>query len=167
MITGWMIFLLIWACQKSDKDLQSPFDKIPQAFAVNNKIKEASGIASSKINPGFLWIEEDGGSPAQILLLKNDGTLIKPVFINGAVNNDWEDMALSKGPINSLEYIYLADIGDNLLMRSHYTIYRFPEPASTIDTVKTIDNIRFQYSDGAHNTEAILVDHLTRDIYNH
>ncbi|MBC7829596.1 MAG: hypothetical protein H7122_17765 [Chitinophagaceae bacterium] len=160
-----MIILLVWACQKNIEDGQPPFEKIPASFSVSNNVKEASGIAGSKINPGYLWAQEDGGSPPQVLLLKKDGTVVKSVFINGAVNDDWEDMALSKGPNASLNYIFLADFGDNLLMRNNYTIYRFPEPALAVDTVKTVDKIVFQYPDGSHNAEALLVDHTSKEIY--
>ena len=162
-----MLILLIWACERNveDPNPKPPFEKIPKSFAVSNSIKEASGIAGSKINPGYLWVHEDGGTPSQVLLLKNDGSLIKSIIINNAVNIDWEDMALSKGPNASLNYLFLADIGDNFLMRTDYSIYRFPEPALSVDTVATVDNIRFQYPGGSHNAEAILIDHVTKDIY--
>ena len=69
------------------------------------------------------------------------------------------------GPVAGAQYIYLADIGDNALVASQYFIYRFTEPSSAIDTVFNWDKITFQYPDGAHDAEAILVDNTTKDIY--
>lgn len=163
---GFIILLGILACQKhTDNPVPSPFETVPASFPVNSNIEEASGIAGSKINPGYLWVHEDGGTPARLLLLKNDGALFKSIPVNGAVNNDWEDMALSQGPNHSLDYLFLADIGDNLLIRNDYVIYRFPEPALLVDMVSTVDNIRFQYPVGSHDAEAILADPMTKDIY--
>lgn len=55
--------------------------------------------------------------------------------------------------------------GDNGNANSSCTIYRFPEPSKTTDTVKIYDRIVFQYPDGAHDAEAFLVDDISRDIY--
>ena len=165
IIAGLILLVAIWACQRHIDNTDSPFAKIPQSFPVNISIVEASGIASSKINPGHLWVQEDSGAPSQILLLKNDGTFIKSIYIHGATNNDWEDMALSKGPNSSLDYLYLADFGDNDLTRNDYVIYRFAEPVINVDTIKSYDKIMFQYPDGSHNAEAIFVDNHSNDIY--
>jgi hypothetical protein len=142
-----------------------PFEQIPQSVTVTSSIKEASGIASSKINPGYLWVHEDGGTRPQLLLLKKDGALSKSISIVGATNIDWEDMALAKGPDPSTDYIYIADIGDNNLTRSTYAIYRFEEPILTTSSVKTVDKIRFKYPKGSRDAEAILIDNVSKDIY--
>jgi len=162
----WFISLvLVWACQKNIKEAQPPFEKAPLSVTVNNSIVEASGIASSQINPGYLWVHEDSGTPPQLQLLKKDGTLAKTMSINGAINIDWEDMALSKGPNPSIDYVYLGDIGDNNLVRTEYMVYRFAEPGLSVNTISTYDKIRFKYADGSHNAEAIMVDNLSKDIY--
>lgn len=122
-------------------------------------IEEASGIADSKKNKGYLWVQEDSGSDVAIILLKHDGTVFKKVFLNDVTNRDWEDLCLAGNDL------YLADIGDNLKVRSGYTIYKFAEPSATTDTVKNIEHIRFKYSDGAHDAEALLVDPETKDIF--
>ena len=165
VITGIMITIAISACQRSSHDSEPLFDTIPATVTVPNTLKEASGLAASKSNPGSLWVHEDSGSPGQILLLKNTGSLIRVVIIQGAVNIDWEDMSLSKGPDPSLNYLYLADVGDNSLNRTECAIYRLAEPSATADTVRLFDKIRFQYPDGSHDAEGILVESNTKDIY--
>ncbi|MGZ5133908.1 MAG: hypothetical protein ACXWCG_02105 [Flavitalea sp.] len=164
-IPGLIIVLLIWACQKNAKEPLVLFDKTPVTYSVTTNIAEASGIAGSKINPGYLWVHEDSGNPSQLHIIKNDGTFLKSIFISNAVNMDWEDMALSYGPHASINYLYLADIGDNNLVRPEYIIYRFEEPLLSVDTVSTVERIRFQYPDGAHDAEAFLVDDASKDIY--
>lgn len=169
VIFYFIIISWIWACQKNGEDplpqSASQFETVPSSVTVNSSISEASGIAGSKINAGYLWVHEDSGTPPQILLVKNDGSLLKSIFVDGASNIDWEDMSLAKGPSSPLDYIYLADIGDNLLARSEYIIYRFAEPLLETDTIHTFDKVLFRYPDGAHDAEAILVDNSTKDIY--
>ena len=128
-------------------------------------IDEASGIADSKTNPGYLWVQQDSGNPNEIALLSHDGSFLKAIGINGVVNRDWEDMALANGPVNGTDYIYLADIGDNSLAFSSYFIFRFVEPPAAATTVANVDKITFRSPDGPHDAEAILVDNNTKDIY--
>jgi hypothetical protein len=160
------IFLLFYAllllnCNKELTPLGTGliFDSIPVVKPVVPIINEASGIADSKINPGYLWVEEDSGNPPQLSLLGHDGHVLKTIYIKGAVNRDWEDMAF----VN--DTIYVADIGDNNLDFSDYTIYQFAEPPASTDTVTSFNTIHFTYPDGAHDAEAFLIEPATKDIY--
>src|SRR5687768_1495950 len=109
-----ILMMLILASQKNSQQSGSQFETVPKSVAVNTTITEASGIASSRLNAGHLWVHEDGGKPAQMLLLRSDGTLVKSLVLKEADNIDWEDMAIAKGPDPTLDYLYIADIGDNL-----------------------------------------------------
>src|SRR5688572_538449 len=156
------------SCSKDDENNNKPegFESVPVAKPLTPLIlDEASGIADSKANPGYLWVQQDSGNPSDIALLSHDGTLLKKINIKSAVNRDWEDLATGMGPVAGARYIYLADIGDNALVASQYFICRFTEPSSAIDTVLNWDKITFQYPDGAHDAEAILVDNTTKDVY--
>lgn len=128
-------------------------------------IDEASGIAESKANSGYLWVEQDSGNPNDVALLSQTGQLLKKVNIRSAVNRDWEDMTLGNGPITGTSYLYIAETGDNNKVYSQYSIIRFPEPSANIDTVTTWDELKFIYPDGSHDAEAILVDNNSKDIY--
>lgn len=167
-ITWFFVLLASLSCKKENSDAQSAegFESIPVAKPLTPSIiDEASGITDSKLNPGYLWVQQDGGNPNDIALLSHEGTLLKKINIKPATNRDWEDMAIGKGPVAGTNYIYLADIGDNALAASQYFIYRFAEPASSTDTVFSCDKIIFQYPDGPHDAEAIFVDNGTGDIY--
>src|SRR6476660_1451271 len=157
-------FILLSFTKNGPEEL--PFVDFPKLFPVApGVIDEASGIADSYENPGFLWVELDSGNPPVLHLLKHDGSHGKSIFLKGATNRDWEDLALSSGPDESKKYLYIAETGDNNLAHSQYAIYRVIEPKSTVDTVSNIDKISFKYPDGSHDAEAILVDANTKNIY--
>ena len=157
-----LFFLLLTWVSCNEKEHQPPvagsiFDSIPAAKPLTPLIREISGIAASQAFPQHLWGHEDSGNPPRLYLIKNDGTVQKKVFIKGAANRDWEDMARAENDL------YIGDIGDNNSIYTEYTIYKFTEP--TGDTVNQVEAIRFQYPDGAHDAEAMLVDPVTKDIY--
>jgi hypothetical protein len=154
-------FISGFACHKNKSAVnnQTAFDSLPVLKPVVPLIEEASGIADSKLNPGYLWVEQDSGNPPELYLLGHDGKVLKKIFIEDAVNRDWEDMAISG------DNLYVADIGDNNRSYADYSVYYFPEPSSAIDTIKNAIKISFQYPDGAHDAEAFLVDGNTKDIF--
>lgn len=155
------------ACSsKKGEDSIAGFYITPQEFAVTEPaLNEASGIADSKANPGYLWVEQDSGNPPDIHLLQHNGAWLKSIHLANVVNRDWEDIVLSTGPKAGVQYLYIAETGDNLLVHTDYAIYRLEEPTAATDTVKQVDKIAFFYPDGSHNAEAILVDGDTKDIY--
>jgi len=165
----WAFVLMIGlSCDKEDAKNTEPqgFEAMPVAKPLTpSVIDEASGIADSKANPGYLWVQQDSGNPNDIALLSQDGILLKKINIKSVINRDWEDMTTAMGPVAGAQYIYLADIGDNAMTASQYFIYRFTEPVSAIDTVLNCDKITFQYPDGSHDAEAILVENISKDIY--
>jgi hypothetical protein len=156
-------------CHKKEQPLPvpvSPFESTPVTSPViPGIVDEASGIADSKQNPGYVWVQQDGGNGSALFLLSHNGTVQKKISILPAQNRDWEDMVLGNGPVAGVNYIYLAEIGDNNASYSSYSIYRFEEPSITTDTVTAVDTISFQYPDGAHDAEAVLLDGDTKDIY--
>lgn len=162
-------FLLFVQCRKKEQPVPvpvSPFEATPVTAPVApGIIDEVSGIADSKLNSGFLWAQQDGGNPAELFLISYNGNVQKKIYLRSAQNRDWEDMVLGNGPLSGVNYIYLAETGDNNASYTNYSIYRFEEPSITTDTVSAFDKINFQYPDGSHDAEAILVDGNTKDIY--
>lgn len=102
---------------------------------------EASGLAPSRRNPSYLWTEEDSGNPNEIQLLRPNGTIAARFTIDGAVNRDWEDMAVGLGPVLGETYIYLADIGDNKLRYTQKVIYRFPDLTISNQTLPYVGHV--------------------------
>lgn len=149
------------SCHKNEPAAGSAllFDSVPSRVALNPMVSEISGIADSKANAGYVWGQEDSGNPPQLYIINHNGAVLKTVYIKGATNRDWEDMAVSGTDI------YIAETGDNNLSFADYGFYKFREPSSATDTVQGFDMIRFKYPDGSHDAEAFLVDPSTKDIY--
>ncbi|MBN2137240.1 MAG: hypothetical protein JW720_05500 [Sedimentisphaerales bacterium] len=137
----------------------------------NDYLNEISGIAASRANTDVIWAHNDRGDSARIWALNIHGTHLGTYALSGAVNTDWEDIAVGPGPLENIDYIYVADIGDNYATRSSVTIYRLPEPAAdanqypVYEFLTGIDAIALEYPDGPHDAEAMMVDPLTKDIY--
>jgi hypothetical protein len=164
-----MVMAVVFSCKKSSTQTVSPaegFSKLPQYIPVSQgAVPEASGIADSRVNPGYLWVEEDSGNPPQLYLMAHDGKIIKALLLENGANRDWEDIAVGAGPDNAKAYVYIGDIGDNNLAMEEYVFYRFEEPLVSADKVTAYDKLFFTYPDGPHDAEAFLVDGITKDIY--
>jgi hypothetical protein len=143
-----------------------PFEVTPVTVPViPGRIDEASGIADSRKNPGFIWVQQDSGNPPELFLLSYQGMVMKRIPVKGVFNRDWEDIVVSKGPVKGRDYIYIAETGDNDHAYADYMIYRFPEPSASAEFISDPEQIRFEYPDQTHDVEAILVDPETLDIF--
>ena len=133
-------------------------------------IKEASGLAASRKNPGVLWIHNDGGSPC-VYAITPEGKLLGIYNLAGAKVRNWEDIAIGPGPEPNVDYLYIGDIGDNNAKRKDVTVYRIIEPnvnagqASVNFTINNVESIVLIYPDGPRDAETLLLDPLTKDIY--
>ena len=155
----------VFSCHKNS-DTGPSFSKSPELFPVTTGvIDEASGIADSYRNPGYLWVNQDSRQPTELYLLSHKGKLAKKIFIKNVANRDWEEVGVSNGPDAGKKYIYIGEVGDNVNAYSNYALYRFPEPASDVDTVEQVDKIAFIYPDGPHDCEAFFVEPVSKDIY--
>jgi hypothetical protein len=168
-ISGILLILFVFymvGCHKTPTRFDSVFADEPVVNTLEpQSIDEASGIADSRINQGYVWVQEDSGNPPGLFLVSHDAKIKKSVYLDGIENRDWEDISLAKGPDASLDYLYLADIGDNGNKHTESVIYRFPEPSLTVDTVRNFSRIRFRYPDGPRDAEALIVDDLKKEIY--
>jgi hypothetical protein len=134
-------------------------------------LKEASGLAASRANPGVLWAHNDSGDKPRVFALGAQGEHLGIYTLLGAQAVDWEDMAVGPGPQAGREYLYLADIGDNLARRETKTVYRIPEPkvsagqAPIESALAGAEAIQLRYPDRPRNAETLLVDPVSRDLY--
>jgi hypothetical protein len=165
------LLLIFFSCSKSNPQPNpvppstEPFSAEPITYILTRPLSEASGIADSKTFADHLWVVEDSGNPAKLFLLKHEGFVTDSFMLEGAVNRDWEDVAVGKGPDDGLSYLYIGDIGDNNSEHPSYTIYRVPEPTGFTDVITGYDSIRFTYPDGSHDAEAFMIDDNTKDIF--
>jgi hypothetical protein len=93
-----------------------PLDFQSQTYNLASELREISGL--ELIQDSLLVAINDGGNSAHLFLLNTKGKIIKKVLVSNAVNTDWEDLA------SDYEFIYIADIGNNLNNRKDLRIYR-------------------------------------------
>lgn len=128
---------------------------------------EASGLAASGVHPGVFWAHNDSGDSARLFAFGEDGAARGNYDVAGLDPVDWEDM--SRGPCAdpAKSCLYIGDIGDNGRSRSTYTLVRVEEPAALAPGGATLtpEVFTFQYPDGSHNAEALMVHPQTGVVY--
>jgi hypothetical protein len=136
---------------------------------VDPAIVETSGLVASRTQPDVLWLHNDSGDTPRVFAVRPTGETIASYLLEGAIALDWEDMALGPGPEADVDYLYLADIGDNGTIRGYVTVYRVPEPV--VDAaggeglpLGGVVPVDLKYPDGPHNAETLLSDPLTGDL---
>ena len=137
----------------------------------NGSLIEASGLVESRKAPGVLWIHNDSGDSARVFAAGKDGKDLGIYSFQGTNATDWEDIAIGPGPVNGETYIYIGDMGDNLMARANIRIYRVVEPMVDINggpknvNLNGVESFTLVYPDGPHNAETLLVDPMTSDVY--
>ena len=110
----------------------------------------------------MLWTHNDSGNDAEVYLIDMEAKIRQTFILAGVDNRDWEDISIGPGPDSSKQYLYVADIGDNLAVHDKKYIYRFEEPVFTDSgtagevklTITNFDTIVFSLSDEKRDTES-------------
>ena len=142
-------------------------------------IQEVSGIACSRVTPGYIWMQSDNEDKINgkydndhIIATDPSGAKLytRVNFLNldnaGIRFWDWEDM--SGGVYDGKNYLFIGAFGDNDEVESHYSIVYFEEPAITEGKTISItpSQIRYVYPDGkSHNCEALMYDNVEQMLY--
>jgi hypothetical protein len=143
----------------------------PVCRITDPRLDEASGLVASRRNPETYYTHNDSGGQPEVYVLDREGHVALTLRLVGAVNHDWEDIALAPGAGPGTFDVCVADIGDNKARRSEIVFYRFPEPQmDAMVRARGVLEIRPQvfrcnYEDGARNAEAFAVDPRTGDGY--
>jgi hypothetical protein len=131
-------------------------------------LDEISGLVASRTHRGVLWVHNDSGDSARLFALRDSGELLLELRLLGAGAVDIEDVAIGPGPESGKQYLYLADIGDNLARRKRVFIYRVEEPAELAQGVvltARAHQLEVTYQDGPRDAESLLSDPATGDLY--
>ncbi|MGB0177650.1 MAG: hypothetical protein ACPF9D_10820, partial [Owenweeksia sp.] len=135
-----------------------------------DEVAEASGMVASVHNPGKLWTHNDGGDESILFLLDGSSANLLRKYKVLAKNEDWEDIAMSSDALTGTTHLWVADIGDNLKVRSSYSIYRIVEPfatggdTSTLEILNPVSEYTFTYPDGPQNAETLMIDPLNGEL---
>jgi hypothetical protein len=170
-----IVFLLMFtatvACSQkkgkpSDSDMFLEGTKLAEVN--NKKLEEASGLAASANNPGLLWTHNDSGNRAEVFLIDDKTNIRLTCVLDKVINRDWEDIAVGPGPEPGKNYLYVADIGDNMSIFPYKIVYRFEEPkfveGTNQITITKFDRIVFQL-DIKKDTESLMLDPKTKNLY--
>ena len=135
----------------------------------DTRVKESSGVAASRANPGIYWTHNDSGGGPYLYAFDLRGASYGRWRVPNARASDWEDIAAGPGPTPGRWYLYIGDIGNNGGARREVTVYRIEDPriGSCRSDCQTppATAIRLRYPDGPHDAEALLVHPKTGDLY--
>jgi hypothetical protein len=162
----YLIFLIAVACTTKNESANL-FSKGVEKGVISKRVEEASGLVASETNPGYFWTFNDGGNPAEIFLINTKAEIVMSCKLAMIINRDWEAIAIGAGPEEGSSYLYVGDIGDNQAKFPFKIVYRFVEPKlSEPDiTITEFDSIVFQLSDGVRDTEAMVLDPISKDLF--
>ena len=124
-------------------------------------LAEISGIAAG--SNGVIWAHNDSGAQPTLWALDRSGVVLGSLEV-GTRNIDWEDMSVGSDA-NGQVFLYLADIGDNLTVRSSVVIHRFEEPVALDGAVAALESLIVRYPGGAADAEAFFVDPESGDSF--
>jgi hypothetical protein len=155
-------------CSKGKKSDSTLFQKGLSLGEVEDRLHEASGLVESVANPKHLWTLNDSGNPAEVFLIDQTAKTKLVCKLAGIDNRDFEDIAIGAGPDSTKNYVYVADIGDNLARYNVKLIYRFEEP--TIGAEKEIiisafDTLQITLPDGVRDTETLMLEPGSKDMF--
>jgi len=91
------------------------------AAIMDPDLRECSGIAASRTQPGVLWAHNDSGNPPDLFAIGTDGRTLGRWRLS-VPNLDWEDIAVDGSKI------YIADTGNNNRQRTTVLVHRVREP---------------------------------------
>ena len=130
-------------------------------------LPEVSGIACSRVTPGYIWMESD--DYRVVVATKQDGeqSYLRISFSGLPGRYDWEDMC--GGVFEGKNYLFVGAFGDNEETTGNYYIVYFEEPEIPSEPGGTLkikaDTIHFEYPDKNHNAEAIMYDNISQTLY--
>lgn len=132
-------------------------------------LNEISGIVPSVHNDHYFWVHNDSGDMPNIYLIDSLAQLKSTIKLEGIDVVDVEDIASLM--IDSIPYLLLADMGNNLKDRDTMSLFLFKEPDLNLNkdfqsvAREDITEIRFRYRDKRRDAEALFVDPIDNTVY--
>ena len=158
-----LIALSLPACHATSEPATRKWSE-PQFAGIPDQavLSELSGMTRSKSHPDMFWAINDGDNPAEIVAMDAQARTKHRYTLDGVNNIDWEDIAGFSD--QGRNYLVIADTGDNGGLRTELYLHIVEEPASLTDAGKlsATRTLRFQWPDGARDTEALVADEMRR-----
>jgi hypothetical protein len=118
-------FLWSLICYAVNAQILLPENKISLPIIIS----ETSGIEI--INDSIFVTHNDSGNDPVLFFINKKGELKSNFKLKKTINSDWEDIAF-----DGKEFIYIADLGNNLNNRTNLMIHRFSIKDSSETTMK-------------------------------
>jgi len=152
------------SCQKKPNE-KSLFEKgVAHGTNKNGKLEEASGLVESARQPGYFWVINDSGNPADIFLIDKQAKTKKVFHLTNIENRDWEDITISTE--GNTSYLYIADIGDNNARYTYKYIYKIKEPSIEDDElISHVDKLTVKLEDKKRDSETLMFDPTSKNLY--
>jgi hypothetical protein len=132
-----------------------------------DELRESSGLAISRTQPGILWSHNDSGDDPNLYAVDMSGKLLAQFRVANALARDWEDISAGPCPAEMAkaaqknECLYIADTGDNDQVRPEVTVYIVVEPrvngAGAQSPPVPARSVRYRYPDKPTDAEALAV----------
>ncbi len=124
------------------------------------ELSEISGMAASRRMENVFWVVNDSGNPAMLHAVDGRGRHLGSVRLEGAANRDWEDLAAFR--LEGVDYLLVADVGDNGAVRDRVDLFVVEEPVFGPDSllpasVRPSGAMRFRFPDGPRDCESVAV----------
>jgi hypothetical protein len=171
VLTGAGFALRPWVEQRLESRARAAYFERGRAYAPHvleelgplpPDLREDSGLAVSRTQPGVLWAHNDSGDTPTLYAIDEKGRLLAKVSVLDAEATDWEDIASGPCPEDgaTTHCLYIADTGNNSRAREVLTIYIVDEPLiSGAEPGQSLSvkarSFRFRYPGGPEDTEAI------------
>ena len=148
--------LTLSACLLACAPQKEPFARLA-GLVLDERLREVSGMAASRVHEDVLWLANDGGNDAALYAVSRRGRELARFAVDGVANTDWEDLAAFE--LDGRHYLLIADTGDNGGLRRTLQLHVVEEPATLEDgPLKPAWSIAFRWPDGARDCEAVAVD---------
>ena len=119
---------------------------------IEKNIIEVSGIACSRVTPGYIWMQSDETSRYIGATDEKGAERAIKVNFSKSIRWDWEDMC--GGVYEGKDYLFIGAFGDNDETDGNYSIVYFKEPAidsaNTPEITVTPQQIKYVYPDGKY-----------------
>lgn len=135
-----------------------------------DNLDEISGLVFGTSNPDIIWAVNDGRADEVYGMDRNGNSVTVLDFKKELLEQDTDIEDIATIRLNNLNYIVLADIGDNNENRETVNLYFIPElkfngnPEMNIDE-SLISKVQFKYEDGSRDAECMFIDPTTNNIY--
>lgn len=118
---------------------------------------QASGLAAARTEDEVYFTHDDNKGVAELYLIRGDGSFLVTQTIEGAVNEDWEDIAPGPCPatVDAEHCLWIGDIGDNEKLRASIDVWVVRESTAASATAVRCS---FIYPEGKkRDAEALFV----------